>query len=128
VSKGPNYGYFVNASKTILVVKNNVEDRARSTFNGTGVKIETARARALGAAIGSPDFVAAFVAYRVWSFCEEIHKLAHIAESSPQAALSGFVHGMRHRWRFLQRTMPNIQEACATLEASIRQIYIPALL
>ena len=50
---GPHFGYSPNATKTILVVKDEHEQTANSLFSDTGIKITTHGKRHLGAAIGS---------------------------------------------------------------------------
>ena len=127
VLRGPGYGYFVNASKTILVCKPGKKDEASTVFQGTGIKFADG-ARDLGGVIGASSFVHSYVTDKVSSFCNEMELLSHVAESSPQAAHAAYVHGMRHRWRFLQRTIPDISTAFQPLESVIRQRFIPALL
>ena len=51
-----------------------------------------------------------------------------IAGDDPQAALSAFVKGISCRWRYLQRTVPNIAEFFRPLEEAIRYKLIPSLL
>jgi hypothetical protein len=127
VSRGPGYGYFVNASKTNLVVKSTVIDQAITIFNGTGVQIAEG-ARDLGAAVGSETFVQQYVTKKISGFCKEMEYLSKIAESSPQAAHAAFVHGVRHRWLFLQRTLADTSNAFEPLENIIKNQFIPALL
>jgi hypothetical protein len=127
VRRGPGYGYYVNAHKTILVVKGHKLNDATIAFQDTGVQIEKG-SRDLGAAIGEDSYVQQYVATKVSKFCMVIETLSQIAESSPQAAHAAFVHALRHRWLFLQRTLPHIGAAFAPLEKVIRGKFIPALL
>jgi hypothetical protein len=127
VERGPGYGYHVNAMKTILVVKHSFKEDADLIFSGTGIKLSEG-ARDLGGVIGSEDFSTHFVSKKVSSFCEEMELLSHFAVSSPHAAHAAFVHGLRHRWLFLQRTIPNISYLFQPLEDIIREKFIPALL
>jgi hypothetical protein len=127
VQKGPGYGYFVNACKTLLVVKPSMVEEAATVFHGTGIKLQEG-ARDLGSAIGSDSYVQLYVGVKVENFCQEIETLSHIAVSSPHAVHAAFVHALRHRWRFLQRTLPNSSTAFEPLEQMIRGKFIPALL
>jgi hypothetical protein len=127
VSDGPAYGYYANPIKTKLVIKEHMLDEAKQIFNGTGICI-TVGSRDLGAAIGSASFVNKYVEDKVQSWAKELEMLAQIAQASPQAAHSAFVHGMRHKWTFLQRTLPNISEKFQPLEDIIRAKFIPSLL
>ena len=58
---GPKYGYFPLASKTILIVKENQEEKAKEVFGLTGITITTQGERHLGAVIGSDDYKVKFV-------------------------------------------------------------------
>ena len=53
---GPHFGYSPNATKTILVVKDEYEQTANSLFLDTVIKIIIYGKRHLGAAIGSSAF------------------------------------------------------------------------
>ena len=54
---GPEYGYFPNASKTWLIVKEEHLEEAKQLFQDTGVKISYDGESHLGSAIGSRPFV-----------------------------------------------------------------------
>ena len=54
---GPQFGYFVNLSKTFLIVKETHLPMAHAIFENTGIQVTTQGRRYLGAAIGSADFV-----------------------------------------------------------------------
>ena len=56
VTDGPNFGYFANARKTKLVVKEDKLEEARQIFEGTGISV-TDGCRDLGAAIGCKNCV-----------------------------------------------------------------------
>jgi hypothetical protein len=127
VSDGPSYGYFANPEKTKLVVKEHLFEEAKRIFQGTGICV-TIGCRDLGAAIGSASFVSRYVDDKVSKLKAEMEKLSLIATSSPQVAHSAFVHGMRHKWTYLQRTLPNIADKFKSLEDVIRSKFIPALL
>ena len=50
------FGYFPNASKTHLMIKEQFVEKARALFASTGISITTQGKRHLGAAIGSNSF------------------------------------------------------------------------
>ena len=56
-----------------------------------------------------------------------MEQLANIAEEDPQAALSAYNTGLSQRWKFVQRTIPNIEHLFEPLEHVIRNNLIPAL-
>ncbi len=62
--------------------------------------------RHLGAAVGSAEFVAAYLDEKVASWTKQVTQLAEVASTQPHAAYAAFVFGLRHHWTFVQRTMP----------------------
>ena len=54
-------------------------------------------------------------------------QLAEIARDEPQVALSAFNTGLSQRWKFVQRTIPEISHLFEPLESAIRNELIPAL-
>ena len=54
---GPAFGYYSNAMKTWLIVKEHHLDKANDQFNDSGISITTEGKRHLGAAIGTPQFI-----------------------------------------------------------------------
>ena len=51
-----------------------------------------------------------------------------LSDPEPQAAYSAYISGIQHRWKFVQRTVPNISEAMEPLEHEIRQKLLPKML
>ena len=54
---GPQFGYFVNSSKKVLIVKEIHLPLARSIFGDTGIQFTTEGRWYLGAALGSSIFI-----------------------------------------------------------------------
>ena len=119
--------YHPNASKTHLVVKTEHAVRAREMFADTDINITTEGKRHLGAVVGSRSYTEEYVAGKVEKWSEEIKKLAHIAQTQPQATYSAYTHGLSSRWSFLSRTIPDIADLLNPLEETIQQHLIPAL-
>ena len=128
VGKGPQYGYFPNPSKSILVVKPQFLDEAIRIFDGTGVTIQPDGARYLGAAIGTPAFVTSYLQQKVEEWSTQVHRLSQYAITEPQAAYSAYVYGLQSKWTFLCRAQPGMAEHLAPLDAAITNTFIPALL
>ena len=126
-SLGPNFGYFSNASKTVLIVKPHLLTIAKSIFADTGMQITDQGQRHLGAALGSREFAEGFVAKKVCSWSSEVLALAEIATNRPHAAFCAFTHGMIGRWVYIMRTIPNVGPLFQPLEDAIRLKLIPAL-
>ena len=83
--------------------------------------------RHLGAAVGSPEFVASYLDKKVASWVEQVSHLADIANTQPHAAYAGFVFGLRHRWNFIQRTMPTAGNHMQPLKDAIDSKLLPAV-
>ena len=66
ISEGKKFGYYVNQSKTWLIIKNpNSFDHAQNIFKDAGIKITFEGKRHLGAVIGSEDFKSANVCEKI---------------------------------------------------------------
>jgi len=79
---GPPIGYFPNATKTWLVVKQEHLDKARELFDGTGIQItqegtgdKSGGQRYLGAAIGTQSFIKQYVQDKVAKWVTELEEL-----------------------------------------------------
>ena len=48
--------------------------------------------------------------------------------NQPQASYAAFMFGLRHRWTYFLRTLPDIADLLELLERSISDVLIPALL
>ena len=135
VRHGPAYGYFPKPSKSYLVTKSGHYDEAQHIFSDTGVQFTNddpdlkykAGQRHLGAAVGSDEFVAAYLEEKVASWTEQVIQLTDIASTQPHAAYAAFVFGLRHRWTFVQRTMPTAGDHMQPLKDAIRSKLIPTL-
>ena len=127
IDKGSKFGYIPNASKSVLIVKPEFYERATEEFRDTEVKVTKEGERHLGAVIGTESFRERYVQDKVTSWVTEIQTLSNIARTEPQAAYSAFTYGVKHRWNYLMRTVPNIGPLLAPLERAIREEFIPAL-
>ena len=127
VSIGPHFGYFPNPSKTCLIVKGSFYDSAVSIFQDSGVCISIEGKRHLGAALGSPSFVASFVTQKVSLWRQELTVLSDISVTQPHAAYAAFVHGVISKWNYLVRCIPDTCDFLLPLEEIIRTKFLPNL-
>ena len=82
---GPKYGYYPNAIKTIMIVKDpNILDHAKQVFAGTDITIGTEGERHLGAAIGNLSFKEEYVKKKIDKWIQDVAQLSEIAKSEPQ--------------------------------------------
>ena len=105
---GPEFGYFPNASKTTMVVKEEFFDQAKYLFEETGIKITTDGHKILGAACGKRSFVDEYVADKIDEWEKEIEMLSKIAEMYPHAAYTAFTRAIVCKWQYLMRTIDGI--------------------
>ena len=125
--RGPCYGYYPNAVKSLLIVKPDKENVARELFNGTNIKITSTGACHLEATVGSEEFKEEYVKMKVEEMTMELKKLSKIGETEPHAAYAAFTHGWKHKWTYLSRTIADIGELMRPLENCIRYSFIPAI-
>ena len=56
---------------------------------------------------------------KVQDWVGEVTRLAEFARSQPQARYAAFTFGLRHRWTYFMRTLPNIENLLQPLERAI---------
>ena len=110
--------------KTWLIVKEDHMEEAKNQFKDSGVSITPEGRRHLGAAVGTPQFISAYVEQKVAEWVKEVERLSSIAITQLHAAYAAFTHGLKHKWTYLTRTIPNINQP---LEDVIRHKFLPSL-
>ena len=124
---GPNLGYFPKDEKCWIIVKPEKEESVREVFHGTDINITVHGQKHLGAALGSREYMEEYVNEKVSNWVNEVTKLAEFALSQPQASYAAYIFGLKHRWTYFLRTLPDIQDLLEPLEKAISQILIPAI-
>ena len=127
VELGPDYGYYPNASKTWLIVKESKLEEASTIFQETGVAITMEGKRHLGAALGKHAFVESYVQQKVTEWVSEVERLSIFATTQPQAPYAALTHGLISKWTYLARTVPNTEDLFRPLEDAIRNVLLPAI-
>ena len=126
---GNKYGYYVNASKSWIIVKNEETlNRAKILFEDTEIKYTTEGKRHLGAALGSENFKQQYVSDKVKDWCEELDKLSEFALSQPQAVYAAFIHGEQHKFSYFLRTIPEMENFMIDVDSKIENTLLPAIL
>ena len=125
---GPALGYFPNAKKCWLITKPEKEEEARAIFGERAINITTEGHKHLGAALGSRSYFEEYVGEKVEDWVSQVVKLAEFAVSQPQASYAAFTFGLRHRWTYFLRTLPDITDLLEPLERAISDVLIPSLL
>ena len=97
-------------------------------FAGTGINITTEGRKHLGAALGSRSYLEQYVGGKVEDWVGEVTRSAEFARSQPQASYSAFTLGLRHRWTYFMRTVPDIENLLQPLQRAISDVLIPSLI
>ena len=124
---GSQYGYFPNASKSILLVKEEHQERAQHLFRNCNISIVTEGACVLGSPIGTSEYVNNWMDNKVQSWVDEITTLSTIVRTQPQSAFSALTHGIMSHWTYILRTCPDISTHLIPLGNTLRTVFIPAL-
>ena len=123
---GAKYGYNPNPGKCVLMVKNEEKlNEAQKLFGDYGMEITRGK-RHLGAVVGS--FKTEYIWDKMKGWVEDIKILALIAKDDLQSAYAAMVFSIQHRWRYIQRTVPNISALFKDLENEIHHTLLPAIL
>ena len=126
-SLGPIFGYFPNASKTWLITKDSLLDKAKELFRDTQVNVTSQGRPHLGAPLGCEEFVDQFITDKVNQWMDELSLLVDLAKTQPHAAYAAYVHGYVHKFNYLCRTISNVDHSLQPLEDQIRSQLIPTI-
>ena len=64
---------------------------------------------------------------KVTNWVSEITKLAEFALSQPQSCYAAYIFGLKHRWTYFLRTLPDIQDLLEPLGNVLSKVLIPAI-
>ena len=125
IAEGKKYGYFVNESKSWLILKDGERiEAAKEMFKDTAIKFTSEGKRHLvGAAIGSDNFRKIYAREKVNLWCQEMERLSEYAKTQPHAAYSAFCHGKIHKYTYFMRTIPGMREFIKPLLQNKRDSY-----
>ena len=91
---GPDFGYYLEPAKSILVVDPRDLPMAQDIFGDLGVQIAPGH-RFLGGYVGDPLGSLEYVQSKVETWVHCIERLAGVAESHPQAAHAALFHSLQ---------------------------------
>ena len=72
------FGYYPNASKTHLIVKQEYVQSAKGLFDGSGITVIADGDRYLGAAIGTRTYIEQYVKNKISEFIGEVKFYQHL--------------------------------------------------
>ena len=120
-------GYKPNATKSCLIVKEEMKDLAKDIFKDTGITISTEDQKHLGAVIGSPEFKRIFTKNLVDKWVLELQDFSKIARREPHTAYSNFVFSFQIKWKYYMRTITNLSDHLQPLKDVISNDFVPSL-
>ena len=126
-SLGPDFDYFPNAKKCWIIAKPDKQALVSEAFKDTVINVTVEGQKHLGAVVGSRDFLESYVSEKVDNWVGEVAQLAEFAKAQPQASYAAYTFGLKHRWTYFIRTLPDIQDLLEPLEEAIAQVLIPAI-
>lgn len=126
-SCGEPYGYYPNASKSVLLVRDGQFGAACRLFEGTDVSVKADGIMLLGSPVGTEAYMMSAVEKKIKSWLVDLDKLSCVASSEPQAAYAAFIHGFYSRWTYFFRSCPVTNEQATCLEEKIRHSFIPSV-
>ena len=97
-------------------------------FAGTGINITIEGRKHLGSALGSRSYLEQHVGGKVEDWVAEVTRLAGFARSQTQASYAAFTFGLRQRWTYFMRTLPDIERLLQPLERAVSDVLIPSLI
>jgi N-formylglutamate amidohydrolase len=96
IELGPEYGYFPEPRKSILVVKEHNKRAAEVYFEDLGFTIVT-RTRYLGGFVGKELDQKDWIVKQAKNWNDAVGKLTYVAEKHPQPAYAGLQRFLGHR-------------------------------
>ena len=96
-------------------------------YSKTTINITTEGCKHLGAALGSREFFEEYVEEKVEEWVAQVTRLAEFATTQPQSSYAAFEFGLRHRWTYFLRTLPDIAPFLEPLGRAIADLHVPAI-
>ena len=92
------------------------------------INVTTEAQKHLAAALGSRSYLEESVNDKVVDWVNEVKRLEEFAVSHPQACFVAFTFGLKHRWTYSLRTLPDIDTLLEPLEHAVAEVLIPSTL
>jgi hypothetical protein len=127
---GPDFGYYPNPSKSIIINPTNKLANPEQHLNqsyGLGFRVCSGH-RYHGGFIGDASSRDEFVSSKISSWTQTVRQLSLVAsEKYSHSAYTGYTKSLQRQWTFLQRVISNINVLFQPLENEIISSFIPAL-
>ena len=116
----------MNVDKSWLICKQQYFEHAEQIFADSPIGITIEGRKHLGTVIGSVEYKKKYLHEKVRTWTAEVEVLGKIAKSGPHAAYTAFTHGLRHKYNYVMRTIPNISDDLKPYD-TIRNTFIKAV-
>jgi len=103
------------------------EENIREVFKETSINVTVQGQKHLGAVLDSREYLEEYVSEKVSNWVKELAMLPEFALSQPQASYAAYTFGLKQRWTYFLKTLPEIQDLLEPLENAISQVLIPAI-
>eukprot|EP00978_Attheya_sp_CCMP212_P007142 scaffold16612_cov35-Attheya_sp.AAC.3 len=123
---GPKYGYFPDASKSILIVREHNVERAKEYFEEINFTIKSGY-RYLGGFVGARAEMKEWIGEKADEWTAGIKAIAKVAPQFPQTAYAGILKSLQHEWQFVQRVIDEIGGEFSEVKAALTEVFLPAL-
>ena len=125
---GKKFGYFVNDSKTWIILKNeDLLEKAKVIFKDTEVKFTTKGKRYLGSFVGTGISQEEYCRDKVKEWCDQLENLCQVAKSNPQVAYCAYTHGFQHKFTYFFRTIEGFERYLQPLDDLLTYGFLPTL-
>jgi len=123
---GPQYGYFPNESKTVVIVKEELLPIAKETFADTEISIQLGH-KVLGSVIGNPKACQDHISQWQDKLTPILDRLKEYASSSPQEVYHCLKRSTMSKLTFMSRTTPLFCDNLKAVDQKISTEIIPAI-
>ena len=96
-ARGPTRGYFLEPTKSILVVAPRNASKAEGFFRGMGVNIVTG-SQYFGVFVGDKAVEESWLDEKVQEWAESVKTLAGVTRKNPQSAYAGLQKSLQQEW------------------------------
>ena len=105
---GSDFGYFPNDKKRWIIAKPDKRESVKEVFKKTDISKTMEEKNHLRAVIGPREYLKEFVGEEVSDLVSEVVQLAEVPQKQPKACNAAFTFGLKHRWTYFLRNLPNI--------------------
>ena len=125
-ARGPARGYYLEPTKSILVVAPGNVSRAKEHFRGLGIRVVTGHWY-LGSFLGDVSSEREWLGRKIKGWKESVAILAGVALKHPHSAYTRLQKSLQQEWDFVQRVTPEVGAAFGPVEEALQDVFVPAL-